>query len=116
MTDEWNTKDPYRNFPPGYGVRLREVRDELGLNGNEAAKLIGYSRPYLIRLEREKRGPSGVFLQRAAEVYGVNWEWLAYNKPPKRGAGGQDHGQGPVFPRRPYEPPAPSGKRRKRGA
>lgn len=57
-----------RTPPAGLGPMLNRARLRAGLRGTEAARLVGISRQYLVRLESGQRCPSLEVAERLAEV------------------------------------------------
>lgn len=60
-----------RTPPAGLGEMLGRARMRVGLRGTEAARLVGISRQYLVRLESGQRCPSVDVAERLAEVLGL---------------------------------------------
>lgn len=62
----------------GFGKRLGELREKMGLTLQGFGHAIGYDKSYISRLESGKNeNPSPEFLNRCASVFGVNPDWLA---------------------------------------
>lgn len=62
-----------RRVPPAeLGPMLNRARLRAGLRGTEAARLVGISRQYLVRLESGQRCPSVDVAERLVEVLGID--------------------------------------------
>lgn len=51
-----------------FGVLLKELREEVGLNSTRLAEMSGLSRPYVSQLESGKRNPAPQALKKLAEA------------------------------------------------
>ena len=63
-------------MPQPIAVKLRVLREELGLTQKEAAKLANVSQVTLIRLESGRRPPYMPTVTKIARAYGVSVEEL----------------------------------------
>ncbi len=58
-----------------FGVKMRQLREEKGLNQKQMAKDLGVSAAYLSALEHGHRGvPSWQFLQRVIGYFNIIWD------------------------------------------
>lgn len=62
------------------GKRLASFRSSLGLNQRRFASSLGVSPGRIGSLETDAAPPSRGFLQKVAEVYGMNADWLLYGQ------------------------------------
>jgi transcriptional regulator with XRE-family HTH domain len=58
------------------GKRLREAREKKGLKQLEASKKLGISNGTLSGYERNYRDPDTTILEKMAELYDVDTDWL----------------------------------------
>ncbi|OCL28635.1 repressor LexA [Orenia metallireducens] len=58
------------------GDRLRELRNQKGLNIREAAENLDVNKNTLSRYENNKRKPDSEFIEKAANYYNVNTDYL----------------------------------------
>lgn len=63
--------------PTSIPLRLRHLREEVGLSLNELSTILGLARSYLSRLESgERLNPSLEVLEKLCAFYGLNRDWL----------------------------------------
>jgi transcriptional regulator with XRE-family HTH domain len=66
---------------PGFGERLRAVREKHGLSLQGFGNAVSYHKSYINRLESgENRNPSTDFLVKVGDTFGVSPEWLRTGK------------------------------------
>ena len=60
----------------GIGERVKTIRKRYGLTQTEFAQRMAFSRSQVGVVEKGRSNPSMEFLQKVAEVYEVNYDWL----------------------------------------
>ena len=72
------------------GTRIRQLRKEANMSQDEFARVIGISRSYLSRVERDDTGVSQVTVNLIAERFRVRKEWLEEGKGAKERVEGEE--------------------------
>lgn len=69
------------------GYRIREARESVGINQKELAKMVGVTSSYMGMIERGDLGknPSGILLNKIAQVTGKSYHWLLDGREEKDG-------------------------------
>jgi len=64
------------------GIRLKKLRDELGLTQKELAEKLGFSQSYIAEIEKGKKEPSRKLLLQLKSLYAINVEWFLFGEGP----------------------------------
>jgi len=72
------------------GIRIREFRHGLGLNGRAFAEALSISQAYLSAVERGKSRPSTTILEGLAKQFAVNVNWVLTGAGPVRASATTD--------------------------